>query len=209
MGNLWLTSSSLVRSNSRPLSLKMATWWGPSLSVTCKKKSFFKSFKCYITTYEYLYIKKTELSSLNNLNRRPCHHFSRASGEDPGLSDHLEHAGLPSTLISNHNHLNRRRKGWLEDERWQNLNKEKKQLARFLIKIPKLATLAIKSTSFEHYGLRLQQKWGWRSFLPEADGPECCSWRHSQTRCQGLLNTGRWETSVKDDTAGMKVNAIT
>lgn len=35
---LWLTSSSLVRSNSRPLSLNMATWWGPSLSVTWTKK---------------------------------------------------------------------------------------------------------------------------------------------------------------------------
>ena len=34
----WVTSSSLVRSNSRPLSLNMATWWGPSLSVTCRQK---------------------------------------------------------------------------------------------------------------------------------------------------------------------------
>lgn len=42
---LWLTSSSLVRSNSRPLSLNKATWWGPSLSVTYRKKmSIVKSF---------------------------------------------------------------------------------------------------------------------------------------------------------------------
>lgn len=33
-----LTSSSLERSNSRPLSLNMATWCGPSLSVTCRDK---------------------------------------------------------------------------------------------------------------------------------------------------------------------------
>ena len=38
---LWLTSSSLVRSNSRPLSLNKATWWGPSLSVTCRQNMWF------------------------------------------------------------------------------------------------------------------------------------------------------------------------
>ena len=35
----------------------------------------------------------------------PGHHLSRASGEDPGLSDHLQHAGLPRTLVSDHHHL--------------------------------------------------------------------------------------------------------
>lgn len=44
------------------------------------------------------------------LNRRACHHLSGASGEDPGLSDHLQHAGLPSALIPNNHHLKVKRK---------------------------------------------------------------------------------------------------
>lgn len=44
------------------------------------------------------------------LNGRACHHLSGTSGEDPGLSDHLQHAGLPSTLIPNNHHLDVKRR---------------------------------------------------------------------------------------------------
>lgn len=53
-----LTSSSLVRSNSRPLSLNMATWWGPSLNVTYTTyKSFYvfkKTSQCWFNFPECL-----------------------------------------------------------------------------------------------------------------------------------------------------------
>ena len=42
---------------------------------------------------------------LSHLDRGPGHHFARAPGEDPGLGDHLQHAGLPCTLVPNHHHL--------------------------------------------------------------------------------------------------------
>lgn len=46
-------------------------------------------------------------SGPTDLDRRAGHHLSWASGEDPGLGYHLQHTGLPSTLIPNHNHLKR------------------------------------------------------------------------------------------------------
>lgn len=61
---LWLTSSSFVRSNSRPLSLNMATWWGPSLSVTCRKIRY-RNPDTHFSLPKYILIPKQLIRSGN------------------------------------------------------------------------------------------------------------------------------------------------
>lgn len=62
---LSLTSSSLVRSNSRPLSLNRATWWGPSLKVTyTRNKNLWNSGQRVIK----LYSENSDITTLKTQN---------------------------------------------------------------------------------------------------------------------------------------------
>lgn len=179
--DLWRTSSSLVRSNSLPLSLNIATWCGPSLNVTCTEKKNTKICQTPKIHFQnkisraYVYSSHYDFFDVHVLS----YHFKKTGPIGPHVP---WQENVSSSLQSP---WERSWPGQSSPTRWfyqhsdpQPQPPERAEGSNIIID-----TQVNKKEEVKRALLK--------SSLPWVGGPGCCSLHRSQTRCPKLQSTSQ------------------